>query len=163
APRCAQSNRKGTHEPRALLLYGDRAGASYPLARGVRHRGRPGAPGADRAGQPEGERDRHAHRRTGPGRGTREGRGPRAGPRGGAVACGMVPVGDGSGSGGSLRNPASFCNVLGLRGAVGRVPPWPTDAPWGTLHVPGAMARTVADLALMLSVMAGPDRRSPIA
>src|SRR5947208_13402908 len=84
APRCAQSNRKGTHEPRALLLYGDRAGASYPLARGVRHRGRPGAPDADRAGQPEGERDRHAHRRTGPGRGTREGRGPRAGRRGGA-------------------------------------------------------------------------------
>ncbi len=65
--------------------------------------------------------------------------------------------------GGSLRNPASFCNVVGLRGAVGRVPPWPTDAPWGTLHVPGPMARTVADLALMLSVMAGPDRRSPIA
>src|SRR5256885_1458851 len=80
-----------------------------------------------------------------------------------ALACGMVPIADGSDTGGSLRNPASFCNVLGLRGAVGRVPPWPTDAPWGTLHVPGAMARTVADLALMLSVMAGPDRRSPIA
>ena len=80
-----------------------------------------------------------------------------------ALACGMVPIADGSDTGGSLRNPASFCNVVGLRGAVGRVPPWPTDAPWGTLHVPGPMARTVADLALMLSVMAGPDRRSPIA
>src|SRR5437899_2654352 len=80
-----------------------------------------------------------------------------------ALAFGMVPIADGSDTGGSLRNPASFCNVVGLRGAVGRVPPWPTDAPWGTLHVPGPMARTVADLALMLSVMAGPDRRSPIA
>jgi amidase len=80
-----------------------------------------------------------------------------------ALACGMVPIADGSDTGGSLRNPASFCNVVGLRGAVGRVPPWPTDAPWGTLHVPGAMTRTVADLALMLSAMAGPDRRSPVA
>src|SRR5437899_1746657 len=84
ASRCAQSNRKGTHEPRALLLHGDRAGASHPRARGVRHRGRPGAPGADRAGQPEGERDRHAHRGTCPRRGAREGRGPRAGRRRGA-------------------------------------------------------------------------------
>jgi len=80
-----------------------------------------------------------------------------------ALACGMVPIADGSDTGGSLRNPASFCNVVGLRGAVGRVPPWPTDAPWGTLHVPGPMARTVADVALMLSVMAGPDPRSPVA
>jgi amidase len=80
-----------------------------------------------------------------------------------ALACGMVPIADGSDTGGSLRNPASFCNVVGLRAAVGRVPAWPTDAPWGTLHVPGAMARTVADLALMLSAMAGPDRRSPVA
>src|SRR5439155_151124 len=80
-----------------------------------------------------------------------------------ALACGMVPIADGSDTGGSLRNPASFCNVVGLRGAVGRVPPWPTDAPWGTLHVPGPMARTVSDVALMLSVMAGPDPRSPVA
>jgi len=80
-----------------------------------------------------------------------------------ALACGMVPIADGSDTGGSLRNPASFCNGVGLRGAVGRVPPWPTDAAWATLHVPGPMARTVADTALMLSAMAGPDRRSPIA
>jgi amidase len=80
-----------------------------------------------------------------------------------ALACGLVPIANGSDTGGSLRNPASFCNVVGLRGSVGRVPAWPTDSPWGTLHVPGAMARTVADLALMLSAMAGPDRRSPVA
>ena len=80
-----------------------------------------------------------------------------------ALACGMVPIADGSDTGGSLRNPASFCNVVGLRGAPGRVPPWPTDTPWSTLHVPGPMARTVADVALMLSAMAGPDPRSPIA
>jgi len=80
-----------------------------------------------------------------------------------ALACGMVPIADGSDTGGSLRNPASFCNVVGLRGAPGRVPPWPAATAWSTLHVPGPMARTVADVALMLSVMAGPDRRSPIA
>ena len=80
-----------------------------------------------------------------------------------ALACGMVPIADGSDTGGSLRNPASFCNVVGMRGAPGRVPPWPTDTPWSTLHVPGPMARTVADVALMLSAMAGPDPRSPIA
>src|SRR5437762_9757387 len=80
-----------------------------------------------------------------------------------ALACGMVPIADGSDTGGSLRNPAAFCNVVGLRTAVGRVPPWPTDAPWGTLSVQGPMARTVADAALLLSAMAGPDPRSPIA
>jgi amidase len=80
-----------------------------------------------------------------------------------ALACGLVPIADGSDTGGSLRNPASFCNVVGLRGAPGRVPAWPTDTPWSTLHVPGPMARTVADVALMLSAMAGPDPRSPIA
>src|SRR5436309_5408772 len=80
-----------------------------------------------------------------------------------ALACGMVPIADGSDTGGSLRNPAAFCNIVGFRTSPGRVPPWPPDAPWGTLHVPGPMARTVADLALMLSVMAGRDRRSPLA
>ena len=78
-----------------------------------------------------------------------------------ALACGMVPIASGSDSGGSLRNPASFCNVVGLRGAIGRVPAWPADNAWALLHVPGPMARTVADAALMLSAMAGPDRRAP--
>ena len=79
-----------------------------------------------------------------------------------ALACGMVPVADGSDLGGSLRNPASFCNVAGFRPSAGRVPAWPTLNAWFPLSVLGPMARTVEDLALMLSVMAGPDPRSPI-
>jgi amidase len=80
-----------------------------------------------------------------------------------ALACGMVPIADGSDTGGSLRNPAAFCNVVGLRTSPGRVPYWPRDAAWSPLSVQGPMARTVADVALMLSAMAGPDPRSPIA
>jgi amidase len=79
-----------------------------------------------------------------------------------ALACGMVPVADGSDMGGSLRNPASFCNVVGLRPSPGRVPVWPTMSAWSTLSVDGPMARTVQDVALMMSVIAGPDPRSPI-
>ncbi len=80
-----------------------------------------------------------------------------------ALASGMVPIADGSDMGGSLRNPASFCNVVGFRPSPGRVPVWPTEAPWSELSVEGPMARTVADVALLLSAIAGPDPRSPIA
>ncbi len=80
-----------------------------------------------------------------------------------ALACGMIPIADGSDMGGSLRNPAAFCNVVGLRPAPGRVPVWPNEAAWFTFSVQGPMARTVADVALLLSAIAGPDRRSPIA
>ena len=79
-----------------------------------------------------------------------------------ALACGMVPLADGSDLGGSLRNPASFCNVVGFRPSPGRVPSWPSVLGWNSLTVEGPMARTVRDVALLLSVMAGPDRRSPI-
>ena len=79
-----------------------------------------------------------------------------------AVACGMVPFADGSDLGGSLRNPPSFCNVVGLRPSPGRIPRWPTSDPWNTLNVLGPIARSVEDAALMLSVMAGPDRRAPL-
>ncbi|UYM06126.1 amidase [Solicola gregarius] len=80
-----------------------------------------------------------------------------------ALAAGMVPLADGSDMGGSLRNPASFCNVVGLRPSAGRVPTWPAANAWETLSVAGPMARNVADLALLLSAMAGPTTRSPIA
>ncbi len=79
-----------------------------------------------------------------------------------ALACGMMPLADGSDMGGSLRNPASFCNVVGFRPSPGRVPVWPTPAAWFTYAVDGPMARTVEDVSLMLSVIAGPDPRSPI-
>jgi amidase len=80
-----------------------------------------------------------------------------------ALATGMVPIADGSDLGGSLRNPASFCNVVGFRPSPGRVPVWPTELGWWPFTVEGPMARTVADAALMLSAIAGPDARSPIA
>ena len=80
-----------------------------------------------------------------------------------ALACGMLPLADGNDFGGSLRNPASFCNVVGLRPSPGRVPSWPAPVGWFTLSVQGPMARTVEDAALMLSAIAGPDPRSPIA
>ena len=80
-----------------------------------------------------------------------------------ALACGFMPIADGSDMGGSLRNPANFCNVVGLRPSPGRVPSWPVELGWFTLSVNGPMARTVADVALLLSVLAGPDPRSPIA
>ena len=79
-----------------------------------------------------------------------------------ALACGMLPIADGSDMGGSLRNPANFCNVVGFRPSPGRVPSWPRFDAWATLSVEGPMARTVEDVALLLSVMAGPDPRSPI-
>lgn len=79
-----------------------------------------------------------------------------------ALATGMVPLADGTDMGGSLRCPASFNNVVGLRPAVGRVPEVPTLGGWGNLSVCGPMARTVEDVALYLSVMAGPSARDPI-
>jgi amidase len=80
-----------------------------------------------------------------------------------ALACGMMPLADGSDMGGSLRNPGNFCNIVGLRPAPGRVPVWPNEVPWFPIPVQGPMARNVQDIALMLSVIAGPDPRSPIA
>ncbi|HXX11983.1 MAG TPA: amidase [Burkholderiales bacterium] len=79
-----------------------------------------------------------------------------------ALACGMVPIADGSDLGGSLRNPASFCNVAGFRPSAGRVPSWPAYNAWYSLAVLGPMARTVQDLALQLTAIAGPDARAPI-
>ncbi len=80
-----------------------------------------------------------------------------------ALASGMVPLAEGSDMGGSLRNPASFCGVVGLRPSLGRVPEWPLYNQWETTSVAGPMARDVGDLALLLSVLAGPDPRAPLA
>ncbi|MFI6987155.1 amidase [Nonomuraea wenchangensis] len=80
-----------------------------------------------------------------------------------ALATGMVPLADGSDMGGSLRNPASFCNVVGLRPTPGRVPVVSDVNAWYTLSVLGPMARTVEDVTLMLGAVAGFDRRSPYA
>jgi amidase len=77
-----------------------------------------------------------------------------------ALACGLIPIASGTDTGGSLRNPAAFCNVAGLRPAPGRVPN--ESSSWSPLAVTGPMARSVADVALLLSAMAGPDPRSPL-
>lgn len=79
-----------------------------------------------------------------------------------SLACGMIPIADGSDSGGSLRNPAAYCDVVGFRVAPGRVPKGATGDAWSTIAVSGPLARNVPDLALLLSVMAGPDPRCAI-
>ncbi len=79
-----------------------------------------------------------------------------------AVACGMLPLADGTDMGGSLRNPASWCNVVGFRTSPGRVPVWPRKMLYNPLGVAGPIARHVADAALLLSAMAGPDLRAPL-
>ena len=79
-----------------------------------------------------------------------------------ALACGLVPVADGSDTGGSLRNPASFCNVVGFRPTVGRVPDPKAAFAWSTLTTNGCLGRSVEDLAFVLSTIAGPDLRSPL-
>lgn len=78
-----------------------------------------------------------------------------------ALATGMVSVADGSDLGGSLRNPASFCNVVGFRSAIGRVSRAPVTTGWLSLSVGGAMGRTVADTAMLHAVLAGYDPHDP--
>ena len=80
-----------------------------------------------------------------------------------ALAARMICLADGSDLGGSLRNPASFCNVVGLRPSPGRVPGWPFSDVADVFSVDGPMARTVADIALLLMVLSGPDPRVPLA
>src|SRR5437667_10583707 len=87
------------------------------------------------------------------------------GPSGGsaaALATGMCPLAEGTDLGGSLRGPASYCGVIGFRTTPGLIPRYPSVLAWDTYSVEGPMARTVGDAALMLSVMAGLDDRSPI-
>jgi amidase len=80
-----------------------------------------------------------------------------------ALAARLIALADGTDLGGSLRNPASFCNVVGLRPSPGRVPSWPFADVSDMFSVTGPMGRTVADAALLLTVLAGPDPRVPLA
>ena len=79
-----------------------------------------------------------------------------------SLACGLAPVVSGSDTGGSLRNPAAFCNVVGFRPSIGRVPNPKAAFAWSTLSTSGCLGRSVADLAFVLSTIAGPDSRAPL-
>lgn len=79
-----------------------------------------------------------------------------------SVATGMCPLAQGTDMGGSVRTPASFCGVVGLRPAAGRIPRRRKPLLWDYLDTDGVLARTVEDVALMLSVMAGWDAHDPI-
>ena len=79
-----------------------------------------------------------------------------------SLACGLAPVVSGSDTGGSLRNPAAFCNVVGFRPSAGRVPNPKAAFAWSTLSTSGCLGRSVADLAYVLSTIAGPDSRAPL-
>jgi len=86
-----------------------------------------------------------------------------SGGSGAAVAAGMAPLAIGTDFGGSVRLPAAFCGIVGLRPSPGRIPLYPVDFAWDTLveHVQGPMTRTVEDTALMFAAMIGPDDRDP--
>ena len=79
-----------------------------------------------------------------------------------AVAAGLVPLAIGTDGGGSIRIPASFCGIAGIKPTFGVVPREPQLPGWYSLSHVGPLAFTVADCALMLSVMAGPDPRDPV-
>jgi amidase len=80
-----------------------------------------------------------------------------------AVATGMIALAEGTDLGGSLRIPAAFCGVVGLRPSPGLVPTWPADYAWDTLQVTGPIARRAEDVALVLQAMAGPTPLAPLA
>ncbi len=80
-----------------------------------------------------------------------------------ALATGMIALAEGTDLGGSLRIPASFCGVVGLRPSPGLVPTHPSDYVWDTLQVTGPMARRAEDVALMLQAVCGPDPLAPLA
>lgn len=86
-----------------------------------------------------------------------------SGGAGAALASGMLPIADGSDMGGSLRNPGNFNNVVGFRPSTGLVATWPSSAPWMGLSVKGPLARTVGDVALLLTAMVGADPRDQVA
>lgn len=79
-----------------------------------------------------------------------------------ALASGMIALAEGTDLGGSLRIPASFCGVVGLRPSPGLVPTHPSGWAWDTLQVTGPMARTAEDVALMLQAIVGPSGYAPL-
>ncbi len=84
-----------------------------------------------------------------------------SGGAGAALAAGLLPLASGSDLGGSLRNPANFNNIVALRPTVGLVPSAPTALPFLGFSVKGPIARSVVDVAFLLSAMAGADPRDP--
>jgi amidase len=80
-----------------------------------------------------------------------------------ALASGMIHLAEGTDLGGSLRIPAAFCGIFGIRPSIGLVPTHPYDWVWDTIQVEGPMARSAEDAALMLQAIAGPSEWSPLA
>ena len=78
-----------------------------------------------------------------------------------ALACGLMPIAQGSDFGGSLRNPAAWSNIVGMRNSIGTVPVHPAPLGYTSESVTGGMGRTVADVALQLVALAGTDLRVP--
>ena len=78
------------------------------------------------------------------------------------LATGMIALAEGTDLGGSLRIPASFCGVVGLRPSPGLIPTWPNDFLWDDISVTGGMGRTALDVALMLEAVAGPSQVTPL-
>jgi Asp-tRNA(Asn)/Glu-tRNA(Gln) amidotransferase A subunit family amidase len=78
-----------------------------------------------------------------------------------ALATGMVPLASGSDMGGSLRTPAAFCGIVGMRPSPGLVPTERSELAFSPLSVDGPMGRTVGDVALLLSAIAADDPRDP--
>ncbi len=85
-----------------------------------------------------------------------------SGASGAALAAGLCSLADGSDIGGSVRNPAAWNNVVGHRPTSWMIPDVPNPLMWHNMNTPGPMARTVADTALFLSALAGPDPRCPV-
>jgi len=80
-----------------------------------------------------------------------------------AVASGLGPLAEGSDLAGSIRQPAAWCGIVGFKPSQGRVARYPNAAGWNAMSMNGPITRTVADAALMFSVMTGPDPRDPLA
>jgi aspartyl-tRNA(Asn)/glutamyl-tRNA(Gln) amidotransferase subunit A len=86
-----------------------------------------------------------------------------SGGAGAALATGLGPLAHGTDAGGSIRIPASFCGLYGIKPTFGRVPHVPHDSPFTTLSTNGPLARTVRDAARMLTIQARPDDRDWLA